>query len=177
MTNLKHALRQIAKSEDERYPVVGAVIEVDEAKRVITVEPLNGDAILYDVRLQASENQTDGMVAIPAMGSWVVVAFLSKEAGYVAKFSQVDKVICTVEGQELEFTKSGVSLTSDKAKFAEEVEGLLDTLGALIDTLMQFQLSTNMGPTIAVMPQVIQALTQHKTDFEQVKTNLKTMLY
>lgn len=177
MTELKQALRRITANHDEVYSLVCKVIEVDEGKRVVSVEPLNGDAVLYDIRLQAEESASVGIVAIPTKGSWVLVNFLSKETGYVAKCSQVDKIIWTVEGQELEFTKSGMKLMSEQAKFTEEVEKLLVTLGALIDTLMQFQLSTNMGPTIAVMPQVIQALTQHKTDFEGVKTNLKTMLY
>lgn len=177
MNELKEAIRRIAKREDEVYSLVGTVTSVDEAARIVSVRPLNGDAELFDIRLQAAQDQTDGVVAIPAKDSWVLVAFLSKETGYVAKCSQVDKIIWTVEGQELEFTKSGLKLKSDQAGFTAEVEKLIDTLSALIQTLTTFQLSTNMGPTIAVMPQVIQALMQHKTDFEAVKKNLKTMLY
>lgn len=177
MNEVAEALKKLTKTDDEVYSVVGKVTEVDEAARVCTVEPLNGDAALLDIRLQAAQEQSDGVVLIPKVGSWVVVTFTSKESGYVAERSQVDKVLWVIEGQTLEYTKAGLSLKSDQAGFAEQVEKLLDTLDGLIQTLNQFQLSTNMGPTIAVMPHIIQQLTQHKTDLKDVKTNLKTMLY
>lgn len=167
----------IAKADAELYSVVGEVIEVDEAKRFCTVAPLNGDADIFDVRLQAAQELTDGVVLIPKIGSWVIVTFTGPNDGYIAERSQVDKVLWVTEKQTLEFTKAGLRLFSDKAEFTTEVEALLDTLAALIQTLTEFQLSTNMGPTIAVMPQIVAKLNQHKTDFEGVKKNLKTMLY
>ncbi len=170
-------IRKLSQRADEVYSLVAKVTEVDEAARVCSVEPLNGDAAIFDVRLQAQESGADGVVLIPAVDSWVVVTFLSKETAYVAKCSQVDKVIWTVEKQNVEFTKDGFSLQSEQANFADQVTKMLDTLDALIQTLTEFQLATNMGPTIAVMPQIITKLTQHKTDFNQVKTDLKTMLY
>ncbi len=177
MSDLKTALRKVTESDDEIYSVVGKVVEVDESARVCTVEPLNGDATLFDIRLQADQKMTDGVVLVPAKDSWVIVTFTGPADGYVAERSLVDKVLWVVEAQTLEFTKDGLSLKSDQAQFAKEVETLLDTLDALIQTLTEFQLATNMGPTISVMPQIITKLTQHKTDFAQVKTNLKTMLY
>lgn len=157
--------------------VVGKVVEVDEGGRVCTVEPINGDALLYDIRLQAEQSATDGVVIIPAVDSFVVVTMLGESDGYVAQCSRVDKVFWTVQGQTLEYTKDGLKLASADAAYTEQVEALLDTLAALIDTLLQFQLSTNMGPTISVMPQVVTALNQHKADLNEVKSKLKTMLY
>lgn len=175
--NLAQSIREISQRADEVYSVVGKVTEVDEGARTCSVEPLNGDAELLDVRLQAEQSRGVGPVLIPAVGSWVVVTFLSKETGYVAQFSQVEKVLCVVDGATVEFTKKGVSLVSDSASFADQVAALLDTLDGLINTLLQFQLSTNMGPTISVMPQVVTALQQHKADFAKVKSKFETMLY
>lgn len=164
-------------NSDQVYSVVGTVTEVDEAARVCTVQPLNGDAELFDVRLQAELDSEDGLVLIPAVGSWVVVTFLEQNTGYVAATGKVDKVMWKVEGQKLEFSKSGLSLSSDQATYTDQVEKMMDTINALIDTLLQFQLATNMGPTVSVMPQVVALLNQHKADFSQVKTKLKTILY
>lgn len=175
--SVAQSIRTLSQRADEVYSVVGKVTEVDQAARTCSVEPLNGDAELLDVRLQAEQSSDVGPVAIPAVGSWVVVTFLSKETAYVAQFSQVEKVLCVVDGATVEFTKKGVSLASDSASFADQVGALLDTLDGLIGTLLQFQLSTNMGPTIAVMPQIVTALQQHKVDFAQVKSKLETMLY
>ena len=177
MNDIASALRSITKRDDELYSVVGKVKEVNEAGRVCNVEPLNGDAEMFDVRLQAAQEQTDGLVLIPKVGSWVIVTFTGKNDGYVAERSQVDKVLLVIEGQTFEYTEKGLSMKSEQAGFAEQVEKLLDTLDALTQTLMQFQLSTNMGPTIAVMPQIIIELAQHQTDLKEVKTKIKTMLY
>jgi hypothetical protein len=175
---IKDAIQQLAARRNEQvYSVVCRVTEVNESARVCSVQPLNGDAMLYDVRLQAVHNGADGVVLVPAVDSWVVVTFLAENDGYVAERTTVTKVLWTVEKQTLEFTADGLKLASDQAAYTEQVEALLDTLGKLIDTLLQFQLSTNMGPTIAVMPQVLNALNQHKAAFDQVKSKLKTMLY
>lgn len=175
---IKDAIQRLAaRSNEQVYSVVGRVTEVDEALRVCSVEPLNGDAMLYDVRLQAVQEAVDGLVIVPSVDSWVVVTFLGDNDGYVAATSTVSKVLWTVEKQTLEYSASGLKLASDQAGYTEQVDALLDTLGKLIDTLLQFQLSTNMGPTIAVMPQVVSALNQHKAAFDQVKSKLKTMLY
>jgi len=175
---IKDAIQRLAaRSNEQVYSVAGRVTEVDEAARVCSVEPLNGDAMLYDVRLQAVQEAADGVVIVPAVDSWVVVTFLGDNDGYVAATSTVAKVLWTVEKQTLEYSAAGLKLASDQAGYTEQVEALLDTLGGLVDTLLQFQLSTNMGPTISVMPQVVSALNQHKAAIDQVKSKLKTMLY
>lgn len=178
MTEIANHIRALSMPIGAGAPsIVGKVVEVDEAGRLCTVEPINNDAVLYDVRLQAEQSATDGVVIIPAVDSYVVVTMLGESDGYVAQRSRVDKIVWTVEGQTLEYTKDGLKLASADAAYTEQVETLLDTLAALIDTLLQFQLSTNMGPTISVMPQVVTALNQHKADLNQVKSKLKTMLY
>lgn len=176
MNELSKAIRAIAQTDDETYSVIGIVTEIDEAARVVSVAPINGDAELLDIRLQAAQKQTVGAVFFPKKGSAVVVTFLAKNNGYVALFSEVEKCLWTVDKQEFEFTKNGVKLTNGQASLADEMGKLLDTMDALIQTLLQFQLATNVGPTISVMPQVVSLLTQHKTDFLAIKTQLKTIL-
>lgn len=157
--------------------IIGTVTEVDESQRTCVLEPLNGDAIVYDVRLQAAIGEDNGPVMIPKVGSYGIAVFLGDNNAFLALFQEVDKVIWKVEGQSLEFSKEGFSLSSSEAKYAEQIEKMIDTVTALIGTLLQFQLATNMGPTIKVMPQVVTLLNQHKADFASVKTKLKTILY
>lgn len=157
--------------------VIGTVTEVDEAQRTCVLEPLNGDAVVYDVRLQANVGEATGPVCIPKVGAYGIAVFLGDNNAFLALFQEVEKVLWTVDEQVLEFTKDGFSLSNQQAKFAQEQAKLIDTLSALIDTLLQFQLATNMGPTISVMPQIVTLLNQHKVDLTAVKTNLKTLIY
>ncbi len=156
---------------------LGTITEVDEAQRTCVLEPLSGDAVRYDVRLQAAIGETDGPVMIPKVGAWGIAVFLGDNNAFLSLFQTVEKVVWKVDEQVLEFTKDGLSLSNQQAKFAEEQVKLLDTFSALIDTLLQFQLATNMGPTISVMPQIVGLLNQHKGDLTAIKTNLKTLIY
>lgn len=157
--------------------VIGTVTEVDEAQRTCVLEPINGDALVYDVRLQAAIGEANGPVMIPKVGAYGIAVFLGDNNAFLALFQEVEKVLWTIDEQVLEFTKDGLSLSNQQAKFAEEQEKLLDTLSSLIDTLLQFQLATNMGPTISVMPQVVTLLNGHKADLSQIKSKINTLIY
>lgn len=157
--------------------VIGTVTEVDEAQRTCVLEPINGDALVYDVRLQAAIGEANGPVMIPKVGAYGIAVFLGDNNAFLALFQEVEKVLWTIDEQVLEFTKAGLSLSNQQAKFAEEQAKLLDTLSALVDTLLQFQLATNMGPTVSVMPQIVTLLNQHKVDLSDIKNNLNSLIY
>lgn len=86
-------LRQLTKSKEEIYSIICTVDAIDETKRVISAIPNNGDAEIFDVRLQSNVSGSLGFVCIPKAGSEVVVSFLSKSVAYVALFSAVDKIL------------------------------------------------------------------------------------
>lgn len=174
---IAQAIRTLAKTTDETYSVVAKVTAVNEAARTCDAEPLNGDAALLDVRLQAEQGTVEGLAVFPKTGSWVIVTFSGPNDGYVAATSEVEKVVVKIEGQEVEFSASGLKMNSASAALAEQVGKLLHTLDAMTDTLMQFQLATNVGPTVSVMPHVVTKLAQQKADLSAVKQALSTMLY
>jgi hypothetical protein len=176
MTDIRKAIKSIALS-GRMEAIIGTITEVDEDQRLCTIEPLNGDAIVYDVRLQAAIGDEHGVVLIPKVGAYGIAVFIADNAAFLALFGEVEKVIWGVDKQVLEFTKDGLSLSNDTAKFAEEQTKLIDTISAILDTLLQFQLATNVGPTISVMPQVVTLLNKHKADLTGIKTNLNTLIY
>jgi hypothetical protein len=94
---IKEAIQNIVKNEEEIYSLIGVVAEVDESKRTTTVFPIDGSAQIYDVKLQANESGTTGLVQIPTEGSEVVVKFLSKETAFVSLCTEVDKVLIDTE--------------------------------------------------------------------------------
>lgn len=90
--NIREILNEIVKNRDEIYSIVAKVIEVDETARTIDVEPLNGDAEIYGVRLQADIESTNGVVVIPKVDTNVIVTFMNKSTGFVSLVTDVDKV-------------------------------------------------------------------------------------
>jgi hypothetical protein len=91
--NIKEAIQEILKNEEEIYSIVGEVTDVDESARTVDVQPNDESAELFGVLLQANADQTNGFVNIPSLNSQVVVTFLSKEIAFVSLFTEVDKVL------------------------------------------------------------------------------------
>ncbi len=118
---------------------VGKVVAIDTDKRTCDVEPIDGTAVIFDVRLQAFLNNTEGVVLFPKKGSMVVVTLLSIETGFVSQTSEIDY---------WQVKKTDVDLK-------KELDKLFDFNSDLIGVLKQFQLMTNRGATVQVMPNVV----------------------
>lgn len=94
---IREILNEIVKNRDEIYSIVAKVTEVDEDTRTVDVEPLNGDAEIFGVRLQADQESESGVVIIPKVETNVVVTFLNKSTGFVSLVTEVDKIHVTSE--------------------------------------------------------------------------------
>lgn len=101
MYEIKDLLKQILKDQEEIYSLVGEVLEVNEAKRVCKFKPLDGSAVIFNVRLQSSVSSEIGLVVFPAVGSSVMVSFLSKELAYISKTDQIEKILLNIGGFSL----------------------------------------------------------------------------
>lgn len=119
--NLKEAIQSLASTNDEVYSVVGTVTAVDAEKRVCDVQPSNGDAELFDVRLQA-QLQGEGFLLVPAEGSDVVVTFLNQQTGYVAMCSTLERIELGTEGNQPAVL--GDELNDNLAKLIGELENV-----------------------------------------------------
>lgn len=172
---INEAIQKIAQSNDELYAVTAKVLKVDNSKRNCDVEPHNGDAIIYGVRLQAISGNDKGLIVIPVVGSDVVVVFLNKDAGIVVLSSEIERFNISIDSLTLEMTNEGLYLDGN-ANLKTEVNNLLDGFAKMVDILNVFQLTTNVGLTIAVAPHILTQLTGLKTDITAVKNRLNTIL-
>lgn len=176
MSDIAKAIKQISKTRDEVYSVVGEVTAVDEAARTCDVAPLNGDAAIFDVRLQSVLSGSNGVVAFPKVRSAVVVTFLNQKTGYVANTGEVDKIIITIGDKEMTLEADGFSFKSNSADFSVQIASWLDELIALIDTLLAFQVTTPSGPSTGATGTSLTNLAQHKTKFSSIKSLLDNLL-
>lgn len=81
--------------------VIGIVSAVDADKLICDVAPVNGDAELLDVRLQA-EVSTHALLVIPKVKSAVIVLQLDDSEAVVVACSQADKIVATVDDAHVE---------------------------------------------------------------------------
>lgn len=181
MTLIAETIKKLAASGDEVYTIPCKVTAIDETERTCDVQPLNGDAEIFGVRLQANLSDEKGVCVFPKSGSEVLVTFINKKTGYVALCSEVDKVVgkfgtfeYTQDDQGFEASIGGqsFSITNQSVK----IDGFLESVGAgsglktvlfdLIDKLSSATITTPLGPSTGVFdPTIIASFQLLKIEF------------
>lgn len=90
---IKEALKGLIKSQINESILIGKVKKVNG--QTCDVLPLGGEAELLDVRLMATiDDNDDGLLITPKVGSFVAVAIFSHEAGeaVVVMFSEIESI-------------------------------------------------------------------------------------
>lgn len=127
---LKDIIQELAEKNHEIYSKVCKVITVNRDKRTCDVQPIDdADDLIYDVRLQADMEGAEGFVMFPSVGSYVVVTFLNKNAGYVGLCYKVDEI-------QLRGSSYGGLIKIDR--ITEELNKTKALVNAIKDTLMNF---------------------------------------
>ena len=107
MSAIVEALSRVTNSGKELYSIIGKVIKIDDKKRTCVIEPRNGSANIYGVRLQSGLSGVNGLCIFPVLDSYVVVTFLNKSAAYVALCGEIEKLILVIDKMTFEFSKDG----------------------------------------------------------------------
>lgn len=136
------------------------VESVDESKRTCTV---SDDGVSYeDVLLYAVENASlQGFCLIPRQGSRVIVSRLGGSSElYVSMFSEVDRLLLTIQGVSFTVTPKGFTIVRNGS-------GLRKTLEKLCEAIGRLTVPTNVGPS---------GIPVNKAEFEAIKADLTNYL-
>lgn len=86
---MQELLRKLVNNGDEVY---GQPCTVESINGLLAVcQPINGDAEIHEVRLVADDS-TELFILVPAVGSIVIVEFLSKDEAYISMVSKVSEI-------------------------------------------------------------------------------------
>lgn len=122
MAGLKDIIRKLSKEGDSASIMVGTVSAVDTEARTVDVEPLNEDAPVLGVNLQANQEAKVGVVLFPRVGSFVAVAMLTGyAAGVVVLTEDIEsvEVVISDSTSRLTIDEDGARLYVDKNTSAE----------------------------------------------------------
>lgn len=196
--NIKDIIKQLANSGGSSSLLVGTVTAVDKDARTVDVEPLNEDAPVLGVNLQANQEAKVGVVQFPRVGSFVAVSMLTGyAAGVVVLTEDIESVEVVIsdstsrltideDGARLyvdqntsaELSKDGIVLNGGSydgvikiVKLTEKLNGLVDTVNALIQDYVGHTHTGNMGsPTSpSIVPFTQTAAKFNKGDYEDEK--------
>lgn len=129
---IQEAISRLSATGRELYSKICTVDAVDEDARTVDCTPIDGGAPLLGVNLQANQDSTDGMAAFPAVGSYVVVSFLSPSVGVAVLFDKVDKITVKIGDMTAEMTADGVVFNGGALGGLINIRELTDKINALI---------------------------------------------
>jgi hypothetical protein len=159
---IANLIKQLAQSSDSNHKtgfgVLCKVIAVDDAATTIDAEPVNGDASLFEVRLQADFGQ-NGVVCFPKAGSLVIVSVLEDGAPFVLMFSEIEKIV----------------VKKDDFDLKEQLNKLLALNESLIDMIAKLKIQTNTGIG-SVIPNQVAGLNQLKFNLGDIKDKFNLIL-
>ena len=173
--NLKNAIRQIADKKEQVYSIVGTVTAVDKSARTCEVEPVNGDATLFDVRLQADEDGADGVVIFPKIGSNVIVTFFDHSTGYTAAMSSVESIELVFNQLKIKMNTDGIRVEKNGVDLLGIMETIIDNSEKCYDFLIKLKVVTPTG-TGLLSPDIIAQVTAEKLKLPAFRQQLKQLL-
>lgn len=160
---IRDLIKKISEQDGEMYSLVCKVKSINDDARTCVCSPLNGDADLLDVRLQASQSENEGFCIKPVVGSDVVVTFLSKQTAYVALYSDVEEMELVVNSQSFKMNAQGFDVNGRFGVFYQGAD-LKSAMSDLIDALTGLQILVT-GTAGTVNPTSVTQLTLIKNKF------------
>jgi len=139
------AIREFVKS-NPIYCKVGKVTKVaDTTCEASLVEDEN--VTFTEVRLKAHLSGDKSIIIKPAVGSFVILGFLTSTDVYVAMYDEVEAVKIMIGGHVLALDNSGLSInvSNGKIEIKNDQENLKKLLQDLIAEIKLITVSTPMG--------------------------------
>ena len=134
--NIATMIRQLATQGGNGTGfTVGTVTAVDKGARTVDVLPLNEDAPLLGVNLQANQGSTVGVVQIPRKGSFVMVGYVADGvAGMVILCDDIEEVQVVIKDTDtasVVVDENGVTMNGGKLGGMVKVEDITTRLNLI----------------------------------------------
>jgi len=137
----ERGLSEMASRQKSTVVIPLLVTAIDEVKMVL--DGMDSEGVDYfDVRIQATQGEQSGNIAIPAEGSYVLISNIGKDENvyFVVATSALLKSIVKIGDTVIEIDSGGVII----AKGEVELKAVLEEL---VDAIKLLTVSTAQGPS------------------------------
>lgn len=136
MGNIGQMIKALARQGANIEAQLCIVTAVDAAARTVDCEPLDESAPLLGVNLQANQGLTSGMVLIPKVGSYVIVALMNDGVnGCVIATEEVERMELVIGETRVEVTEDGIVLNGGNLGGMVKVEALTSRINNIENDL------------------------------------------
>ena len=139
----------MAAAGSEPYCKVCTVDAVDAEARTVDCTPLDEGAPLLGVNLQANQESGEGVVLLPALGSYVVVSFLAPSVAVVVLTEKVDKIGLKIGDTTAEVVDGQVDIAVRDTTVKISPEGVVINGGGLGGMVKIAELTQKLNEFIA----------------------------
>lgn len=149
MGNIGQMIKALARQGANIEAQLCTVTAVDAAARTVDCEPLDESAPLLGVNLQANQGLTSGMVLIPKVGSYVIVALMNDGVnGCVIATEEVERMELVIGETRMEVTEDGIVLNGGELGGLVKVEALTSRINNIETDLNTLKgVFANWAPT------------------------------
>lgn len=198
MSNIRDAIKQLAKGSADVHSLICVVDAVDKEKRTIDCSPIDESSPLLAVNLQANQESKHGIVVYPKIGSYVVVSFVAEgSAGVVTLTDEIDSVEVVIEQSKItlnnekatiqvgddvsvEVTSNGIIMNGGDFGGLIKIEELTKKINNLIDAfnnhthtiptvITNGSATTQTAVQVSVPAPLSKAVKLNKDDYEDIK--------
>ncbi len=140
MGNIGQMIKALARQRANIEAQLCTVTAVDAAARTVDCEPLDESAPLLSVNLQANQGLTSGMVLIPKVGSYVIVALMNDGVnGCVIATEEVERMELVIGEARVEVTEDGIVLNGGALGGLVKVEALTARLNGIEESINELK--------------------------------------
>jgi len=108
--SIRQLIQKMVKGLIPTPGLICEVISVDKSASTCKVQPLNGDAEIFGVKLQADETDKYGVIPIPKEGSKVVVSWLSRNVAFVSLIAEIESHLIQIDTVTLFVDSNGIEI-------------------------------------------------------------------
>ena len=140
MGNIGQMIKALARQGANIEAQLCTVTAVDAAARTVDCEPLDESAPLLGVNLQANQGLTSGMVLIPKVGSYVIVALMNDGVnGCVIATEEVERMELVIGRTSIVVTEDGIVLNGGALGGLVKVEALTARLNGIEESINELK--------------------------------------
>jgi len=108
--NIRQSIQKMVGKMIPEPSQICEVTKVNTGESTVDVQPINGDAEIFEVKLQAEETDKFGVIPIPKVGSKVIISWLSKNVAFVSLIAEIESYLIQIDSVTLFLNSSGIEI-------------------------------------------------------------------
>lgn len=169
---IRDAIQKLGKLYQFDTVVYGQITSVNESKQLCDLQPSNGDAEIFDIRLQTTDDKA--LLFIPTKGSYALAIMESETSGFLVWTEQTDSCQFKVGDTHIYVSKSGIEIKKDTTDLKDVLLDFLKDYDDTLDMLTKPLFVAGQIP-VTLLPTALPTIVKKKVELAKVKNNINTI--